>query len=145
MPTYKVTIKEQTYTVDVPNPRERPVRVTVDGEPLEIWVDEATQAPAAPVMTDSAAPAVVLAPTPVAAAPAAPAGAGIITAPLPGVVTAISVTVGESIQPGQELCILEAMKMNNPIRSTLSGRVTAVHVALGQQVQHGAQLFTIGD
>jgi len=46
---------------------------------------------------------------------------------------------------GQELCVLEAMKMNNPIRSTANGTVTAIHISVGQQIQHGAPLLTLGD
>jgi biotin carboxyl carrier protein len=68
-----------------------------------------------------------------------------VTAPLPGVVTVISVKVGDAVKPGQDLCILEAMKMNNPIRATFGGVVKTVYVTIGQQVQHGTPLFLIAD
>ena len=66
-----------------------------------------------------------------------------IKAPLPGIIVSISVKEGDRVESGQELCVLEAMKMNNPIRSTLIGRVKTIHITVGQQVQHGVPLMTI--
>jgi len=142
MPVYRVTVAGKEYTVEVSNPRERPVRAVVDGELIEVWVEEGAQvAGAAPAST---APTVVAAPA--AAVPQRTAStSGDVTAPLPGVVTVISVKVGDSVKPGQDLCILEAMKMNNPIRATVSGVVKTVYVTVGQQVQHGTPLFHIAD
>ena len=44
---------------------------------------------------------------------------------------------------GQELCVLEAMKMNNPIRATQAGLVKEILVSVGQQVQHGNPLLVM--
>lgn len=148
MPVYRVTVAGKDYTVEVPNPRERPVRAIVDGEPVEVWVEKdapmSDVAPVASVASTRPAPVSV-----VSAGPRAPAKAasqsGDVTAPLPGVVTVISVKVGDAVKPGQELCILEAMKMNNPIRATGSGVVKTIYITVGQQVQHGAPLFHITD
>ena len=49
------------------------------------------------------------------------------------------------VDKGTPLLILEAMKMNNPIRATAGGVVKAVYVTVGQQVQHGTPLFHIAD
>ncbi|MBN1921258.1 MAG: biotin/lipoyl-binding protein [Anaerolineae bacterium] len=142
MPVYRVTVAGKEYTVEVSNPRERPVHAVVDGEPLEVWVEEESPGIGmAPVVT---APTVVASPAPQAPARTAVA-AGDVTAPLPGVVTVISVKVGDAVKPGQDLCILEAMKMNNPIRATFGGVVKTVYVTIGQQVQHGTPLFLIAD
>lgn len=142
MPVYRVTVAGKEYTVEVSNPRERPVRAVVDGEPLEVWVEEEVQgAGTAPVVT---APTVVANPAPNAPARAVTAS-GDVPAPLPGVVTVISVKVGDAVKPGQDLCILEAMKMNNPIRATFGGVVKTIYVTIGQQVQHGTPLFHIAD
>jgi biotin carboxyl carrier protein len=143
MPVYNVTIGDKSYNVKVPNPNERPVRAIVDGVTLEVDVVQ-EQVKAAPTATPVAAP-----PAPVAKAEGPSTRTevkdGTIVAPLPGVVVALSVEVGDTIQPGDELCVLEAMKMKNPIKSTLSGKITAVHSNVGEQVQHGAPLFTVGD
>ncbi len=141
MPDYQVTIAGKTYNVEVPNPRERPARAIVDGEAVEVWLDEnagAVSAPQPVISAPAMAPIPVVAPAPTAAA------AGDVTAPLPGVIISIAVKVGDRVTVGQELCVLEAMKMNNPIRSTVSGTVTAVHISVGQQIPHGAPLLTLG-
>jgi biotin carboxyl carrier protein len=147
MPVYRVTVGDTEYTVEVPNPAERPVRAIVDGETVEVHVEEEGGVPAPRVEVEAPAPTIpVPAPPgrPVASSTGAP-GTGVVTAPLPGVITAVSVDLGEDVDPGEELCVLEAMKMKNPIRSTVSGTVREVHVALGEQVQHGDPLFTIED
>ncbi len=143
MPGYQVTIAGKTYNVEVPNPQERPVRAIVDGEAVEVWLDENAGAVSAPQPTISApAPAPVQAAAP---APTAAAAGDVVVAPLPGVIISIAVKVGDRVTVGQELCVLEAMKMNNPIRSTANGTVTAIHISVGQQIQHGAPLLTLGD
>ena len=107
----------------------------------------AQPAPAAPVQ---AAPAPVKAapaptPTPVAApAPAAPAGAGKpVTSPLPGVIIEVSVKVGDTVKAGQQVAVLEAMKMENAIETVSAGTVTAIHVNKGDSVLEGAPIVTI--
>ncbi|MFP4343060.1 MAG: biotin/lipoyl-containing protein [Anaerolineales bacterium] len=143
MPVYHVTIGDQEYTVEIENPRERPVRAIVNGEPLEVHVEEGAVTATAST-TEALEPPVSTVNTAVRTPTRMPAvGAGSVTAPLPGTVVSINVQEGDSIEPGQELCILEAMKMNNPIRATMSGTVKEVHIQVGQQVQHGAPLFTI--
>lgn len=140
MTTYRVRIGEKEYTVEIADPHARPVQAIVDGEPIEVWPESGAAAvEVSGKAKKPAAPAPQAAPKP--AAPAA--GAGVITAPLPGVVVSIAVKEGDTVEPGMEVCVLEAMKMNNPIRSTMSGTVKAVHVAVGQQVQYGAPLITL--
>ncbi len=56
---------------------------------------------------------------------------------IPGLIFLIKVQEGEKVVPGQELCILEAMKMKNVIRAPRAGRIAAVKVNNGQQVAEG--------
>jgi biotin carboxyl carrier protein len=142
MPVYHVTIDDQEYTVEIPNPRERPIRAIVEGETIEVRVEDVAREGTSPP-PEIPRPTTSTVGTAVRTAPPTGAATGQVTAPLPGVVTVISVEEGSEVQPGDELCILEAMKMNNPVRSTVSGTVTEVHVRGGEQVQHGAPLFTI--
>ena len=144
MPEYRVTIGGEEYTVEVPNPRERPVKAIVDGETVEVHVEDAA-APTAPMTAEPTASAQAApAPTPTAAPTRAPVtGSGELTAPLPGTVVTIAVAEGDTVEAGQELLVLEAMKMKNPIRAKQGGTVTAVHVNVGDQVQHGAPLLTL--
>ena len=67
-----------------------------------------------------------------------------MTSPLPGVIIAIKVNVGDSVKAGQEVAVLEAMKMENSIEAEHDGTVTAIHVAKGDSVLEGAAVVTIG-
>lgn len=57
-----------------------------------------------------------------------------IIAPIPGVILSININVGDKINVGDTLLVLEAMKMENSITSEKSGTVTAINVKVGQQV-----------
>jgi biotin carboxyl carrier protein len=63
---------------------------------------------------------------------------------MPGVVKELRVAAGASVEAGQALLILEAMKMENEIRAPQAGVVQTVHVAARQAVEKGALLVTIG-
>ncbi len=142
MPAYKVTVGDKSYIVEIPDPRERPVRAIVDGQEYKVEIQEQSGVPT-PVVTapvavvESAAPGVIPAAAPASTTP------GEVRAPLPGTIISIAVKEGDQVTYGQELCVLEAMKMNNPIRATGSGTVKAVHVQPGASVQYGTLLFTI--
>ena len=81
-----------------------------------------------------------------AAAPApAPVGAGeSVEAPMPGKVIRIEKHVGDAVAAGDEVLVLEAMKMGNPIMAPCDGKVTSMQVSEGQSVQGGDPLFTVG-
>lgn len=104
-------------------------------------------APAAPAQAPAPAPTPAPAPAAVpAAAPAAPAASGAgkpVTSPLPGVIVEISVKVGDSVKAGQQVAVLEAMKMENAIEADHAGTVTAVHVNKGDSVLEGVPIVTI--
>jgi biotin carboxyl carrier protein len=63
-----------------------------------------------------------------------------VPAPIPGVIIEIKVTVGQSVNRGDLLCILEAMKMKNSIRAGRSGMIGIIPVTVGDQVRHGQTL-----
>ena len=62
---------------------------------------------------------------------------------MPGKVLDILVKVGDTVQHGDTLCNLEAMKMKSPIRSTAAGTIAEVLASEGQNVSHGDVLFTL--
>ncbi len=70
-------------------------------------------------------------------------GAMDVTAPLPGVIVGIRVKAGDTVREGQELAVLEAMKMENSIESPRSGTVRSVNVSVGETVSEGNVLITI--
>ncbi len=71
------------------------------------------------------------------------AASGGLAAPMPGKVIAIRVAVGDSVTSGQTLILLEAMKMEHPMRATLDGIVTEIRVSQGEQVENEALLLII--
>ncbi len=86
-----------------------------------------------------AAPAPVAAPAPAAA----PAGAKTVTAPLPGTITKINVKVGDTVNAGDTVLLMEAMKMENNITAEFAGTVKAILVESGNQVQSGQALVEL--
>ena len=67
-----------------------------------------------------------------------------MTAPLPGVIIEVSVKVGDAVKAGDQVAVLEAMKMENAIEATCDGTVTAISVNKGDSVLEGAPIVTIG-
>jgi 3-methylcrotonyl-CoA carboxylase alpha subunit len=70
---------------------------------------------------------------------------GTLEAPMPGRVSAVKVAVGQQVTKGEELLIVEAMKMENALRAPRDGVVRAVHVSAGEMVAPGRALVEIGD
>jgi acetyl/propionyl-CoA carboxylase alpha subunit len=71
------------------------------------------------------------------------ANTGAVLSPLPGTITSFSVTVGSSVEEGQQVATLESMKMEHPVRSPTSGEVTGLTTSLGASVSAGEVLLTI--
>jgi pyruvate carboxylase subunit B len=62
---------------------------------------------------------------------------------MPGMVVRVEVEVGQRVDAGAGLVVVEAMKMENEIRASRPGVVAEVHVGVGQPVEKGAPLVTI--
>lgn len=71
-------------------------------------------------------------------------GGGTLLAPMPGKVVRVLCHVGNTVEIGQPLVVLEAMKMENELCAPRPGRVTAVHVTEGQAVESRAKLLEVG-
>ena len=68
---------------------------------------------------------------------------GKVTANIPGKVVTVEVTVGQEVEEGQVVMILEAMKMQNEIQAPISGTVTVVHCEEGQAIEANIPLVVI--
>ncbi len=67
----------------------------------------------------------------------------IVKAPMPGLLIKIKKKAGDKVTPGESILILEAMKMENDIRSPISGIIENIKISEGKTVEKGAELFTI--
>lgn len=140
-------INGQDYIVAVNKLENSIAQVAVNGSNYEVELvnnDEEITLTSRPVAKAAAAPA---APRPTVSAPAAakPAGnsAGAIKSPLPGIVVAINVNVGDEVKKGQTVAVLEAMKMENAINANHAGKVTSISINPGDSVLEGVTILTI--
>jgi biotin carboxyl carrier protein len=165
MRRYTIEIDGRRFEVDVEEGEEGRYGVAVGERRFEVTLagqKELGQAQITPQMRSEQAPpassAPLLAPstgTPVAArgtarevspgassAPAAslPGGGDALAAPMPGLILRVAVAAGTQVRRGQDIAVLEAMKMENVIRSPRDGVVAEVCVEAGQQVAHGAPI-----
>jgi len=141
--TYKIKLEGKEYQAEVIDSGHG-ARVTVEGHSFEVSpavlrAAAANPAPAAAVSVAAAPPA---APKPNASA--AGSGSGSIHAPIPGVVTALCVKVGDKIEAGAVVLKLEAMKMENDINSAIAGEVKEIAVSEGSEVKDGQLLAVVG-
>lgn len=112
--------------------------VNVNGTDYEIEIEEIS---AEEAKSRQAAPAAA---APAAFAPATvPTGAEMVSAPMPGTILSVNVSAGQSVNKGDVLMILEAMKMENEIMAPKSGKVSAVSVSKGSSVKTGDVLCAI--
>jgi pyruvate carboxylase subunit B len=76
-------------------------------------------------------------------ASAGPSGPAPLVAPMPGMIVRVAVQVGDTVQTGQGLVVMEAMKMENELRATAAGTVKAVLAQPGTAVEKGAILLEL--
>jgi biotin carboxyl carrier protein len=156
MRRYTLNISDREFVVDVQEIDGDNFEVAVGGETYQVSLagDEALGgaviapglAPNAAVPAAAGAAARKTPPAP-AKASAAPAprkpsggGKGTQTAPMPGVILEVNVKPGDTVTRGQQLAVLDAMKMHNLIGAAQAGVIAEVYVAAGQSVDHGTPL-----
>ena len=151
MNKYQYKVQGVDYEVEIEEVEGNIAKVNVNGIPFEVELQKPINAAKHPTMTRpkvEAPKAAAPTPPPAPAAPAqpaAPVGAGTpIKAPLPGTVTEVKVQVGQQVNVGDVVLVLEAMKMQNNIESEYAGTVTAINTKPGESVMEGSVLLTIG-
>jgi glutaconyl-CoA decarboxylase len=130
---FTITVNGQTYEVAVEEKKPAVGGATAAAIPVASQPAPAPKAPAP-------APAPVAAPKP--AQPSA-AGGNAVCAPMPGVILNVSVNVGQAVNAGDVLLILEAMKMENDITCPASGTVKEIAVSKGSSVNTGDLMIVI--
>ena len=141
MKEYKYTIDGKEYKVEIGDIVDNVADVTVNGEAVKVEMEPEAEPekkkvvlgkPTAESSDDSSA-------TPTGNVNTANA----VKAPLPGVITSIEVQVGQQVNAGDTVVVLEAMKMANNIEAEKSGTVTAICVKQGENVMEDAPLVVI--
>lgn len=69
----------------------------------------------------------------------------VIMSPMPGTVVSLSVKEGDVVVEGSEVCVVEAMKMQNVLRSARSGQIAKIHVKVGASVAADEILIEFSD
>lgn len=140
MKEYKYTINGNKYEVVIGDITDNVATLTVNGEEFKVEMErEAEPEKKKPVVRAAAASDAADEP----AGGAAPNKANALKAPLPGVITDILVEVGQEVQAGDNVIVLEAMKMANNLQAEKSGKVTAICVQVGQSVMEDEALVVI--
>ena len=142
MKNYKFRINGNQYDVEVLEIEGSMAKIEVNGTVYDVEMQReipkaksvVTSAPsyARPVKENKPAPAV------------ASGKAAEIRAPLPGVIIQVLVRPGDDVKPGQTVCTLETMKMENAIKAETGGKVTVLNVSPGQSVLQDEVLIVIG-
>ena len=116
------------YTVEVGDLTTSPVQVTVDGETVSVEVEGlASTAPARPRRGRTETPG-ILVPPPASRVNPTSGDGNFIRSPMPGRVISIMVRPGDTVSVGQEVCVVEAMKMEQSIRSPQNGVIKEIRV-----------------
>ncbi len=120
--------------------------VKVNDKTYEVEVEEVKETTAAPVPAAKSPPKPIATTQTEAIKPkiAANSGGTRVNSPMPGTIAALEVKVGDTVQLGQVLLILEAMKMENEIPSPVDGKVTSMEVKEGTAVKAGDLLLVLG-
>lgn len=143
---YRVKVEGQWFEVEIKDLATRPVIAFVDGEPYEVWPETGGSSA---IQTEKQLAPPVVAPPPKAGTQAPSAvnqhSMKVVRAPIPGVIISIAVQTPAQVVVGQELCVLEAMKMRNSIRATRNGEIVQVNVTPGQHVRHHDILMEYAD
>jgi len=133
----RVRVNDDWYDVEIGDLYQRPVEVVVDGETYLVEVGNPSEG-GAPVRRSGPAKAEL------------PGLRGItqgdervIRCPLPGKIVSVTVTKGQVLEAGDEICLLESMKMEQSVRMARGGVVKGVKVKKNQAVEAGQPLLEI--
>lgn len=133
------------FNVEVGDVEDNHVEVIVNGSHYNVELEKDSKAASKINSVKPAAAPKTATGEKVIAKPAAASGAAnAIKAPLPGTITSFKVKEGDTVKPGDTVCLLEAMKMENDVKSTLSGTVQKILVNVGDSVLEGNDIMIIG-
>jgi glutaconyl-CoA/methylmalonyl-CoA decarboxylase subunit gamma len=154
---YRVKVEGQWFEVEINDLTTQPVVAYVDGQPFEVWTEsrtasstQAERLPGPSVKSLSPKPGTLASPARKSsssnlASTGNSTSLKAVRAPIPGVIISIAVQPPAQVAVGEELCVLEAMKMRTSIRATRNGEIIRVNITPGQHVRHQEVLMEYAD
>lgn len=145
----KITLDGRSYLVEVKDINADPIEMTVDGESVSVTLGDVKEPSAieSKIEINEFKPDEVKTDDVKAHEPRKEAGVpGPIkdfTATMPGMIISIAVKAGDQVVPGDEICVLEAMKMQQTLRAEWAGIVEEIHVETGQQIKGGDKILSL--
>lgn len=135
----RVRVNGQWYDVEVGDVYQSPVEVNVNGDLYLVELDAAAKAPRDTVLRrrqerKAEQPGL---------RSITQGNDKVIRCPLPGRVVTVSVTKGQEMEAGDEICVLESMKMEQSVRMAKRGLVKSVKIKIDQSVNAGTALLEI--
>jgi biotin carboxyl carrier protein len=145
MKKFKFKINGNQYNAEVLSVEDNIAEIDINGTKYVVEVDKAMQTVKTPKLVRSVSVPSTDSHPSVAktASPSAPKGGGTIKSPLPGVILEIFVKVGDVVNIGQRLLVLEAMKMENNIEADKAGKIVSIAKNKGDSVMEGDVLIVI--
>jgi glutaconyl-CoA/methylmalonyl-CoA decarboxylase subunit gamma len=138
-----VKIQGKTFAVKIGDLQARPIQAEVNGEIFEVWPEE-TLVPSETTLSTASPPQIAHPVQPIASQGPSNENdelSNSVNAPIPGVIVEISAHVGDAVSYGQELCVLEAMKMKNSIRANRDGLIKKIFIKIGDHVRQSQMLM----
>lgn len=154
MAKYEYKVKGVDYVVEIQDVEGNIANVTVNGIPFEVEMKQPVKSSKQKVKLNeerrvkseefNSSSSATNASSATTTKPAATAASGKpVVAPLPGTINEIKVKVGDKVNAGDTVVVLEAMKMQNNIDAETSGTITSINVNKGDAVMEGDTLVTI--
>ncbi len=143
----ELQIEGRKYNVRILSLGSETASVVVDGKKIEVAIRDLSAKAVSPGQSlgqtpQPSQPSDKSAQAPTSSAPAVTPADSSLQAMMPGTVLKLHVTEGQKVLTGDVILVLEAMKMENEVRSDRSGNIEKIHVSAGQQVQTGDPLIS---
>lgn len=147
MKEYKYKINGIKFNVGVGDIQNNQVEVVVNGTHYNVELDESQTPKAAAISSavkrPSAAPRTETGEKVINKPAVASGSASAVKSPLPGTIMSFKVNVGDTVNAGDTVCVLEAMKMENDVHAQMGGTVKKICVGVGDAILEGTDIMII--
>jgi len=144
MKKYVLEIGPKEYHAEVKELTAEYAKIEIDGTIYDVKLKELGRKEGIRPIISTVKPATLSVAAPVAPTVQTPVGdAEAIRAPLPGLILDVKVKEGDSVKAGQDILVMEAMKMENQVQATHDGTIGKLYVQKGDTVAEGDLLASI--